>query len=202
MIVTKSYITVSAAALIHENRTAEQAYNEVIDSISSITSRINNSSKNCNGVMPLKDNCYQKLENDYLWFREKPLEYFHEQREKGGPIDVYKEFENPFTRVGLEFETGNISSAHRAMNKLSVGIKQHELDLAVLIMPVARLSYYLTDRVSNYEELEPYYILLEEYPFIILGFDAEQYINTTPLLPKGPDGMSHRSIRKWDTRRV
>lgn len=59
------------------------------------------------------------------------------------------------------------------------------------------MSFYLTDRVSNYEELEPYFLLLDEVPFIVFGFDAEEYSADAPLLPKGKDGMSPRTIRKW-----
>ena len=82
---------------------------------------------------------------------------------------MYKEFTAGHTvfRAGLEFETGNISSAHRSMNKLCVGIKKGELDLAMLMMPIKKMSFYLTDRVSNYEELEPYFILLDEVPFVV-----------------------------------
>ena len=60
---------------------------------------INNSSKHCNGVVPIKEGCYQLLEEEYGWFREKPLDSFSE---KGGPIDVYTEFHSnkDFLRVG------------------------------------------------------------------------------------------------------
>ncbi len=66
------------------------------------------------------------MEDEYEWYREKPLSYFHDYAPKGGPIDVYKEFyhEGEVIRAGLEFETGNISSAHRSMNKLCIGIKK------------------------------------------------------------------------------
>jgi len=160
------------------------------------TFTINNSYKNCNGVVPIKEKCYICLEDKYNWYREKPLKSFSS---KGGPIDVYKEFKNDNDQfnVGLEFETGNISSAHRSMNKLSLAIEMHELQLASLMLPINKLSYYLTDRVSNYEELEPYFHLLNNRAFIILGFDAEDYNPSVPLLPKGRDGMSDRSIRKW-----
>mgnify|MGYP002508633014 CR=1 FL=1 len=139
------------------------------------------------------------MEDEYEWYREKPLSYFHDNAQKGGPIDVYKEFyhEGEVIRAGLEFETGNISSAHRSMNKLCIGIKKSELDIAFLMMPIKAMSDYLTDRVSNYEELEPYFLLLENTPFVVFGFDADIYRNNVPLLPKGKDGKSPRTIRKW-----
>lgn len=55
----------------------------------------------------------------------------------------------------------------------------------------------MTDRVSNYEELEPYFPLLDDTTFVVFGFDAEEYSPDVPLLPKGKDGMSPRTIRKW-----
>lgn len=205
MLITKEYISPIALEIIEQNPYAQSAVFEVRDSIGSIVSRnlsyfvVNCSAKNCNGVVPIKEKCYAKLEEYYLWYREKPLDYLHNDQQKGGPIDVYKEFglaADPF-KVGLEFETGNISSAHRSMNKLKVGLIKGELDMAMLIMPTKQLSYYLTDRVSNYEELQPYFLHLEDSPFVVFGFDAEEYSSTADLLPKGRDGMSDRSIRKW-----
>lgn len=206
MIISKQYISAEAEIILNENEEAYQAYSEICDSIKSIKTTgedifiINNSEKNCNGVVPIKESCYAKLEDHYLWYREKPLTFLREEMKKGGPIDVYKEFlfenGNCF-RVGLEFETGNISSAHRSMNKLKIGLLSEELDLAVLMMPIKKLSFYLTDRVSNYEELEPYFRLLNNSPFIVIGFDAESYSCNVQILPKGKDGMSKRSIRKW-----
>ena len=32
---------------------------------------------------------------------------------------------------------------------------------------------------------------------IFIGFDATIYDNNIPLIPKGKDGMSKRSIKKW-----
>ena len=189
--------TTKAINLLKTSLLAKQAYEEIDVSISNMIGNINNLEKNYNGVIPLKDGCYKMLEEEFLWYREKPLLTLSQS--KGGPIDVYKEFMSPFEciRVGLEFETGNISSAHRSMNKLSLGLANNELDLAVILMPVSSLSYYLTDRVSNYEELEPYFDLVKKYPFIFIGFDAEAYSDCFPALPKGKDGMSERAIHKW-----
>lgn len=208
MIIAKQFLSPTAQELIRENPLALQAYNEICEAILSIITPpypyfiINNSEKNCNGVTPIKDPCYEKLENRYLWYRDKPLAYLHEDMKKGGPINLYKEFseygdsEENFN-VGVEFETGNIASAHRSINKLRVGITIKELDLAMLILPIKSLSFYLTDRVANYEELEPYFIIINDLPFIVIGFDADEYSPVVPLLPKGRDGMSKRSVRKW-----
>ena len=196
MHIAKRYITNPADQLITSSILAQNAYNEIEHSIKNMIGEINNSSIHCNGVVPVKEGCYKLLEETYGWYREKPLDTLSE---KGGPIDVYKEFlsSDSILRVGLEFETGNISSAHRSMNKLILGITNNELDLAVLILPIHDLSYYLTDRVSNYEELQPYYPIVDKYPFMFLGFDAEDYSPIHPILSKGSDGMSKRSKRLW-----
>ena len=205
MRIAKQFVSAVAKHLINTDELASQAFEEVrLSIINNVTLGsdhfiLNSTSKNCNGVVPVKEKCYQILEEEFGWYREKPLTYFREDAQKGGPIDVYKEFVTigSVFKAGLEFETGNISSAHRSMNKLCVGIKKGELDLAMLMMPIKKMSFYLTDRVSNYEELEPYFLLLDEIPFVVFGFDAEEYNPDGPLLPKGKDGMSPRTIRKW-----
>lgn len=206
MKIAKVFMTEKAQYLKQTNNLVQQALDEVKMSICSpiwpMTSdhfTINNSNKNINGVVPIKELCYIMLEEKFNWYREKPLDVFRLEKKKGGPIDVYKKFKNQVTveRVGLEFETGNISSAHRSMNKLLLGIKRDELDLAIILMPISKLSYYLTERVANFEELEPYFEITESYPFVFIGFDAEEYSSVVPIIPKGKDGMSKRSIKKW-----
>ena len=208
MKIAKRYLSPKAQEMIDKEPLALQAYLEVKNSIIyNVTPGydkfiLNNSEKNCNGVVPVKEQCYVILEQQYLWYREKPLKYLHYDVKKGGPIDVYKEFvsNNKDLRVGLEFETGNISSAHRSINKLCLGLEKGELDIAMLMLPIKKMAFYLTDRISNYEELEPYFILLNSRPFIVFGFDADEYSSNIALLPKGKDGMSKRSIRKWSER--
>ena len=199
MHIEECYITHEAQELIDNDLRASLAFREITNAINGMTAVINNSEKNCNGVVPLKEPCYRMLEEEYGWYREKPLDILSK---KGGPIDVYKSFSdaNGCFNVGIEFETGNISSAHRSMNKLSLGIHNKELHLAVLMMPMHQLSYYLTDRVSNYEELRPYFSLVSEGPFVMIGFDVEAYSSNVPCLAKGRDEMSHRAIRKWSNR--
>lgn len=205
MKISKIYKSPIATDLIVHNPSAKLAYLEIETSINQNVSTgsdhfiLNSSEKNCNGVVPVKEGIYERLECYYNWFREKPLPYLKDEAQKGGPIDVYKEFGKPNDKfkVGLEFETGNISSAHRSMNKLCVGVQSGDIDLAVLMMPIKTMAYYLTDRVSNYEELEPYFRLLTTYPFIVIGFDADEYNPNAALLPKGRDGMSNRAIHKW-----
>ena len=204
MIISKTYKSPVAVDLLINNPLAKEALMEVETSIQENISEgsdhfiINSSEKNCNGVVPVKEGIYRQLECYYNWSREKPLPYLKEEAKKGGPIDVYKEFGSDSSfKVGLEFETGNISSAHRSMNKLCIGLRTGDINLAMLVMPVKEMAFYLTDRISNFEELEPYFPLLQQYPFIVFGFDAEEYNPSAQLLPKGKDGMSNRTIHKW-----
>jgi hypothetical protein len=56
----------------------------------------------------------------------------------------------------VEWETGNISSSHRAINKMALGILKDILIGGVLILPTRKMYSYLTDRVGNFPELAPY----------------------------------------------
>lgn len=204
-------MTKEAEHLLRTDVLCEQAFNEVKISIrSSVWPKgsslftVNISEKNVNGVVPLKDECYIMLENKFDWYREKPLDVLKYEKQKGGPIDVYKEFQGIdgiIRRVGLEFETGNISSAHRSMQKLLLGLNRGELDFAMILMPVYQLAYYLTDRVTNYEELEPYFENAEGRPFAFIGFNADAFDSSVEIIPKGSDGMSRRSIKKWKNKK-
>ena len=58
--------------------------------------------------------------------------------------------------MALEWETGNISSSHRALNKMALGLLKGVLAAGILVVPSRELYKYLTDRIGNMEELEPY----------------------------------------------
>ena len=202
-----SFESVPAQNLITQMPAARRAAEEVKHSIVNNTNLgdkfvLCNAVKNGNGVVPIKEGCYDILENEFSWCREKPLKYFQQykngRKRLGGPIDAYKNFDG--FRVGLEFETGNISSAHRSMNKLLLAMKENEIDFAFMLLPTRRMSPYITDRAANYEELEPYFKLVDEVPFVCYCFDADEYGPDFKLLPKGRDGMSPRTIRKWQSK--
>ena len=62
--------------------------------------------------------------------------------------------------VVTEWETGNVSSSHRSMNKLTMLVKDKVISAGVLIVPARTLGRYLTDRIGNFELLE---VLCEEF---------------------------------------
>lgn len=71
-----------------------------------------------------------------------------------GPLDVAKATDSGV--IAVEWETGNISSSHRAMNKMAIGIRRAQLLAGVLIVPTKDLARFLTDRIGNVYELRSY----------------------------------------------
>lgn len=65
------------------------------------------------------------------------------------------------TRVAIEWETGNISSSHRSMNKLAIALGNGVVDVGVLILPSRDLYTHLTDRIGNIGELSGYLSMWE-----------------------------------------
>ena len=60
-------------------------------------------------------------------------------------------------RVAIEWETGNISSSHRSVNKLCLAILAGTIDIAVVVVPSGKLAGHVTDRIGNLHELMPYF---------------------------------------------
>ncbi|MFD2368881.1 hypothetical protein ACFSO0_02525 [Brevibacillus sp. GCM10020057] len=109
--------------------------------------------KKANGVKPIKDTFLQ-----YLLQKDWLLEYRLDvgvTNTKPGPIDAVFPVGDKFFAV--EWETGNISSSHRAINKIVTGILNGKLIGGVLILPSREMYEFLTDRVGNFRELSPYF---------------------------------------------
>lgn len=97
--------------------------------------------------------------------------------------------------VGFEWETGNVSSSHRAINKLLDGITRGTLQGGILVLPMRETQRYLTDRVGNFEELAPYFELWRRYPIEegalrLFGVAHDILDSTVPHIPKGKDGRA------------
>ena len=82
--------------------------------------------------------------------------------------------------VAFEWETGNISSSHRSMNKMALGLHTGDLRAGILVVPSRKLYKFLTDRVGNVAELEPYFPLWKATPcengvleVVVIEHDAE-----------------------------
>ena len=117
--------------------------------------------------------------------------------ERGNPLrlDAVKNLRNR-RHFGVEWETGNISSSHRSINRLFLGHKQGLLIGGVLIVPTRKLYHYLTDRVGNFAELEPYFEIWTEaagWKEGVLAILAVEHDGTNPEVPrisKGTDGRA------------
>jgi hypothetical protein len=97
--------------------------------------------------------------------------------------------------VGFEWETGNVSSSHRAINKLLDGITRGTLQGGILVLPMRETQRYLTDRVGNFEEIAPYFELWRRYPvengaIRLYGIAHDVLDSTVPHIPKGKDGRA------------
>lgn len=78
-------------------------------------------------------------------------------RQQIGDFDFYTERES--TRCVIEWETGNISSSHRSMNKLCLVMLAGLIEIGIIILPSRQLYPHLTDRIGNWEELSSYMTL-------------------------------------------
>jgi hypothetical protein len=104
-------------------------------------------------------------------------------------LDAVKTLQNGY--IGLEWETGNISSSHRAMNRLHLAQRDGCVG-GVLILPTKRLAQYLTDRIGNYEELEQYLKLydLPHLAIAVYGVEHDREDFAVDRIKKGTDGRS------------
>jgi hypothetical protein len=146
--------------------------------------------KQGNGVKPIKEPCME-----YLQSQGWELETYSRVATaiKPGAIDATIPIGNKLFCV--EWETGNISSSHRALNKLSVGLIQGDFIGGVLIVPSRAMYYYLTDRIGNIREIEPYFPIFKAIRIIegilsIIVIEHDQISKDVPPIPKGYDGNS------------
>jgi len=95
----------------------------------------------------------------------------------------------------VEWETGNISSSHRAINKMALGILKKVLIGGALIVPTREMYHYLTDRVGNFREIQPYFPLwkalhVDEGLLIVIAIEHDAVSKDVPRIKKGTDGRA------------
>ena len=117
--------------------------------------------------------------------------------ERLGDFDAV--LQGPNGPVVVEWETGNISSSHRSMNKLTLLIKTRIISAGVLVVPSRRLYVYLTDRISNIQEIRPYFALWKSVPcregvLEIVVIEQDAISNGIPQDSKG-DGRPGYGLR-------
>lgn len=108
-------------------------------------------------------------------------------------------------KVAIEWETGNISSSHRSMNKLAIALSNGIIQVGVLIVPSRDLYEHLTDRVGNIGELSGYLSmwksLKSSVPRGLLALTVVEHDTLTsdaefPYLPTGNDGRAREGKAK------
>ena len=143
-----------------------------------------------NGVKPIKQACMLKLK-DLGWQLETHVKISTTKRP--GPMDAtYPVRDRLFC---VEWETGNISSSHRSLNKMTLGLLKKILIGGVLIVPTRKMYTYLTDRVGNYQELEPYFpmwkaLCVEEGFLAIIVIEHDSVSKDVPRITKMTDGRA------------
>ena len=148
--------------------------------------------KNANGVLPIKIPCINKL-REFGWRIEHLPEVL--AGVQMGNLDAFKETTQG--GIGFEWETGNISSSHRAINKIFHAMLKGGLLGGFLVVPSERMRRYLTDRVGNITELRDYFpvwqaISFQRGAFRIYVVEFDEINQDVPLIPKGKDGMAKK----------
>lgn len=178
---------------------------------------------NRNGVTPIKKQFLRRIK-DREWQLEDPLnisalmetykapreaeELFLEYPSKKAitePLhNLVGDFDCSFKvgdkwRAVIEWETGNISSSHRSMNKLCLALMSSQIDVGILIVPSRALYPHLTDRIGNWMELSPYlHFWKKAGAFVKKGLLAVTVVEhdtlsddpSVPYIRQGKDGRS------------
>jgi hypothetical protein len=145
-----------------------------------------------NGVKPIKE-AFVRLLESRGWIPEKDFPLINPRIRPPGPFDAFYTLPSILPFVA-EWETGNVSSSHRALNKIAMGMQDRCITGGVLVVPTKRLAKYLTDRVGNFEEIEPYFRYWRRaagtgyLAVIAVEHDAES--DEVPRIGKGTDGRA------------
>ncbi len=162
-----------------------------------------------NGVVPIKAKPMRVLAEggwtlEYPWTVAGKSTGLNGKGTKPGNIDAAKEY--PEGLVVVEWETGNISSSHRAVNKMALGLTLKKCIAGVLVVPNMKLAQYLTDRIGNIEELLPYAPMWQALDLkegvlelVVIEQDADDF--TVPRIPKGRDGRAKEAADKAKKKR-
>jgi len=149
-----------------------------------------NPTRHGNGVKPIKNACMTALKENFGWQLETHIRY---ATRSPGRVDATKTLDNHL--FALEWETGNISSSHRAVNKMVLGLLRGVFLGSALVLPSRNLYPYLTDRIGNYEELEPYFdvwraVEIQEGFLAIFIVEHDAVDSSVPRITKGTDGRA------------
>lgn len=143
-----------------------------------------------NGVKPIRDRFVQSLRESGWTIEGKAKNALDERL---GDFDAV--LSGPVKPIAVEWETGNISSSHRSMNKLVLLMKTGIISAGVLVVPSRKLYAYLTDRIGNIQELKPYFALWRAVPIRegvleVIVIEQDAVSKEVPRIPKGTDGRA------------
>ncbi len=152
-----------------------------------------------NGVMPIKNGFVSKLKS-LGWDLEERIAVTDGLAP--GKVDaVLKGSKTHDGIIAVEWETGNISSSHRALNKMALGLLRRKLKAGVLVLPDRALYNYLTQRIGSYREIAPYFPLykalnLDKGVLAVFSVTYDALSVKAPLIPKQFDGNAIRAAMK------
>jgi len=149
--------------------------------------------KKANGVVPIKKDFLDSLIRE-KWQCEHRMSIA--SRVKPGPVDAVKKMSDG-RYFAVEWETGNISSSHRGLNKMAVGLLDGVLSAGILILPSRNMYQYLTDRIGNYSEIEPYFpvwknLQVKDGVLAVIEIEHDAVSTGVPVIKKDTDGRALR----------
>jgi hypothetical protein len=135
-----------------------------------------------NRVNSIKKPCIEYLEKSG-WLTEKPR-----LLKKGimSPRNLDALYIYKAGYIGFKWGFGNITSSHRAINKLLLTIQTGGLLGGFLVVPSDNLKTFLTDRIGNIEELRPFLPLWRSIPIkeSVLRIEVVEHDATSPDMPR------------------
>jgi hypothetical protein len=143
-----------------------------------------------NGVVPIKDAFALDLKA-----RGWEMEVLAFGAGGPGAFDAGRVREGAWSTF-VEWETGNISSSHRSLNRLLLALMRGIARQGILALSDALLYPYLTDRIGNWRELSIYQDVYRrgDVPgrlvVVVVSYDATD--PSVPLIGKGTDGRALR----------
>lgn len=144
-----------------------------------------------NGVTPIKRGLMIELKRQG-WEIEGPAK--NALGHSLGDFDAV--LDTKYGPVILEWETGNISSSHRSLNKMTMLLSTGIIAAGMLIVPSTEFARWLTDRIGNIRELEPYLGFWKSVPCEagILEIFVIEHDATSKDVPKIPKGTGGRAL--------
>lgn len=138
------------------------------------------------GVVPVKNAFLAAL---------KPKGWITTDRKNPERFDAVKYHKEDY--IGVEWETGNISSSHRAINRFLLAHETGKCHVGLLVLPTRNLAKYLTDRVGNFEELAHYFPVWRSCAKTwvrgavwVLAVEHDRVDHNSPRIVKGTNGRS------------